>query len=103
MFSVYEGAHCLTPSSCSQAFSVRHLSPTRRLKRCRGLGDGGGAGGFGRIVVAVDKAKEERGGCEEEETGKGVRDFGGKWVNRLVLSCASPLFINKPGGVDGAL
>lgn len=27
----------------------------------------------------------------------------GKWVNRLVLSCASPLFINKPGGVDGAL
>lgn len=37
--------------------------------------------------------------------GKGWRQersegLQGKWVNRLVLSCASPLFINKPGGDD---
>lgn len=46
----------------------------------------------------VDKA---RGGGGDR---KGEREsLRGKWVNRLVLSRASPLFINKPGGVDGAL
>lgn len=48
------------------------------------------------------------GGSGQDELEKGGKwrrseRLQGKWVNRLARPCASSLFINTPGGVDGAL
>lgn len=98
VFSVYRGARCLyIPPKKPPSVFCQGVITNKEVEAMQG---GGGAGCCGWILVAVDNTRGVGLGGREQERSERLR---GKWVNRLVLSCASPLFINKPGGADGAL